>query len=117
MNEISLIRSVFILVAAIGSVTVSKKQFFGGIEGSQVVPLMIRGFAGTIAFITQIISLKNVALSIFQCITNSLPFMVALLAFFWLRERISLFEVFAMVACFSGILIVALDNSEQEDDN
>ena len=117
MNEISLIRSSFIMVAAIGAVSASKQQYFAGIEGSQVLPLMIRGFAGTIGFITLTISLKNVPLSIFQCITNSLPFMVALLAFLWLRERISLYEVFAMVACFSGILIVALDNSEQEDDN
>ena len=115
MNEISLIRSSFIMVAAIGAVTVSKQQFFSSIAGDQVVPLVIRGFAGTIAFITLTLSLKNVPLSIFQCITNSLPFMVALLVFVWLRERISICELFAMVACFSGIVIVALNNSESED--
>ena len=40
--------------------------------------------------------------------------MNAVLAFVWLRETITVFELMAMLCCFGGITIVAL--SKEEDD-
>ena len=40
--------------------------------------------------------------------------MIALIVFIWLRERITKFEGFAMVCCFAGIAIVAMNHDEKE---
>ena len=42
--------------------------------------------------------------------------MIALIVFIWLRERITKFEFFAMVCCFAGIAIVAMNHDSKEQD-
>ena len=69
--------------------------------------MVVRGLAGTIAFITMTMAAKLIPLSILQSILNSLPFMIVILAFVWLRETITVFEFVAMCCCFGGIIIVA----------
>ena len=40
--------------------------------------------------------------------------MIAILVFCWLRESITKFELGAMCFCFGGIILVAMDHSQQE---
>ena len=40
--------------------------------------------------------------------------MIAILVFCWLRESITKFELGAMCVCFGGIILVAMDHSQQE---
>lgn len=48
---------------------------------------------------------------------NAGPFFIALLACLWLKERITLFEVCAMVGAFSGIVMVGFSKNiaDQEE--
>ena len=42
--------------------------------------------------------------------------MIALIAFCWLRERITKFELFAMCCCLGGIVLVALNYEEAKEE-
>ena len=91
------------------TVKLAKQNYFSSIQKNQIIPLIIRGCAGTIAFVTITLSVARVPLSIFQVVQNCLPFLAGLLAFVFLGERISLFEFFAMCMCFCGIGIVGFN--------
>ena len=80
------------------------------------VPLILRCIFGAIAHITVSLALKNVPLTLYSILYNTLPFIIAILVFIWLRERISKFEFVAMCFCFGGIVLVILfaDDKEKE---
>ena len=46
---------------------------------------------------------------------NISPFLVAILACLWLKEKISLVEVFCMIGAFGGILLVSLTKPDEEE--
>ena len=77
-------------------------------------PLITRSIAGTISFFTISLAVKNLPLTLFQILYNTLPFMIAIIVFIWLCERITKFEFAAMCLCFSGIILVALYSQEPE---
>ena len=70
------------------------------------VPLILRCVFGAIAQITISFALKNMPLTLYSILYNTLPFIIAILVFIWLRERISKFELGSMCFCFAGILMV-----------
>ena len=78
------------------------------------VPLILRGIVGAIAHILISIALKNVPLTLYSILYNTLPFIIAIIVFIWLRERISKFEFVAMCFCFGGIILVILFAEEKE---
>ena len=78
------------------------------------VPLILRCIFGAIAHITVSLALKNVPLTLYSILYNTLPFIIAILVFIWLRERISKFEFVAMCFCFGGIVLVILFADEIE---
>ena len=80
------------------------------------VPLISRCIFGAIAHITVSLALKYVPLTLYSILYNTLPFIIAILVFIWLRERISKFEFVAMCFCFGGIVLVILfaDDKEKE---
>ena len=80
------------------------------------VPLILRCIFGAIAHITVSLALKYVPLTLYSILYNTLPFIIAILVFIWLRERISKFEFVAMCFCFGGIVLVILfaDDKEKE---
>ena len=77
-------------------------------------PLICRSIAGTISFFTVSLAVKNLPLTLYQILYNTLPFMIAIIVFIWLCERITKFEFAAMCLCFSGIILVALYSPETE---
>ena len=77
-------------------------------------PLICRSIAGTISFFTVSLAVKNLPLTLYQILYNTLPFMIAIIVFIWLCERITKFEFAAMCLCFSGIILVALYSQEPE---
>ena len=95
------------MIGAIIAVPLAKQQYYGSVKPDQIGPMVVRGLAGTISFITLALAVNRIPLSINQSIMNSMPFMVAILAFVWLREALTLFELVAMCCCFGGITIVA----------
>lgn len=92
----------------------SKEKYFARMEKKDWLPLICRSIAGTISFFTVSLAVKNLPLTLFQILYNTLPFMIAIIVFIWLCERISKFEFAAMCFCFSGIILVAIYAPEQE---
>jgi len=45
-----------------------------------------------------------------------MPFIAAMLAFVWLGEAITLYELVAMCCCFGGIAIVAVGEQSTSED-
>ena len=88
------------------------------VRRDQIVPLIVRCVSGTTCFIMVTITVKMIPITIFQIISNVAPFNSGLLAFVWLGERLSWFQIICMLICFSGIVLVTLskgDISEDED--
>ena len=81
------------------------------------IPLILKCVFGAIAHITVSLALKNVSLSLYSILVNTQPFMIAILVFIWLRERILKFEIVAMCLCFAGILMVIFFAEEKEPKN
>ena len=55
--------------------------------------------------------MQYVPLSVFFIIFNSNPFCTAILGYFWLGERLSVFEIISMVCAFSGIMVMSMAQS------
>ena len=73
-----------------------------------IIPLLIRSFCSTFSLITVTKTIKLIPLTIFQTISNLTPFISALLAYFWLKESLTPFQVISMFICFGGIIMVTL---------
>ena len=112
--EIGLFRSLIITISAFVAVKVSKEKYCANMEKKDWLPLILRCIAGTISFFTNSLAVKNIPLTLFQIIYNTLPFMIAIIVFIWLCERISKFEFAAMCFCFGGIILVAIYLPEPE---
>ena len=67
--------------------------------------------AGSIAFITVTETIHLIPLTIFEGIKNTTPFISGLLAYVWLGERLSMFQVIAMICCLGGITIVTVSDN------
>lgn len=67
------------------------------------------------AFLSMVFAAKFLPLSIFFVVLNATPFLIAIIACLWLKEIISMVEVFCMIGAFGGILLVALSKREDED--
>ena len=66
----------------------------------------MRCISGTLCFTLFVLAIKYLPLSIFFVVMNICPFLMALLACLWLREKITAVEVICMIGAFGGILIV-----------
>jgi len=54
-------------------------------------------------------------LSVFTVLFNSTPFFTAILAYFYLKEALSLVEVFAMIGSFGGICLLGFGKPSEDD--
>ena len=80
-----------------------------------MVPLAVRCITGALAFIAAIKVISMVPLTIFEVITKLTPFVIGLIAYVWLGERLGTFQIVAMCLCFVGIAIVALSANDDDE--
>ena len=106
--EFSFLRSLFNLVSSMLLVKSYDQHYFASIPSSLYGTLGMRCLIGTVGFASFAIAMKFIPLSVFFIIFNSNPFTTALLGYFWIRERISAFEVAAMVCAFMGIVMMSM---------
>lgn len=101
---------------------IAKQSLTADIDSSNRYILLTRCLSGSICFLCFVNAIKYIPLSIYFVVMNAGPFFIALLACLWLKERITLFEVCAMVGAFSGIVMVGFskniqDQQEASDDD
>jgi drug/metabolite transporter (DMT)-like permease len=78
--------------------------------------LIIRSIAGTICLVIFINALPLVPLGVLQTILQITPFWCSVLGWFMLGDRVSCFEVIAMVCSFAGIIMIISSKSENKDE-
>ena len=105
----------FIVIGGFIAAKVSKNHLCADMEKKNWLPLIIRSLTGTIAFFLVTVAVKNIPLTLCQILFNTLPFMIAILLFIWLRERITKCDFVAMCFCFGGIMIVAFYPPEAKE--
>ena len=113
--ELSLVRSASILLGAIISVHSSGQTYYKGIKRAQILPLLLRGICGFCAFAGAAMAVKLIPFSIHQIIQNLMPSIVAILACCFLHERITLYELVAIILCFIGVSIVAFGGQKKQE--
>ena len=70
--------------------------------------LFMRCVAGLTGFTCMVFSVKYLPIFISAIVFNTAPFWTAILGFFMLGNRISCFDLFMMIGCFTGITILSL---------
>ena len=78
--------------------------------------LIWRCVFGTICFLFFTIAIEYLPLSIFFIIFNLVPFVSAVIAYFWLREKLSRFEIAVMILALVGVIMCALSKHDTEQD-
>ena len=106
--EFSFLRSLFNLCGSSINVKMRGQRYFADIPRDLYFTLGLRCIIGTVGFACFAIAMQYVPLSVFFIIFNSNPFCTAILGYFWLGERISLFEIIAMVCSFTGIIVMSM---------
>ena len=114
--ELAFFRSAYNLAASTFYLQFTGAQLSDGFGSTTRWVLLMRCMSGTICFTMFVFAIKYLPLSIFFVLMNASPFLVALLACFWLHERLSLVEVFCMLGAFGGILLVGLSKRIDDDD-
>lgn len=106
--ELAFFRSFYNLVASSMYVAMGDSKLADGIHDSRRMVLFVRCLSGTICFITLTFAVKYLPLAIFFVTFNACPFLTAIMACLWLKELITLVEVFCMLGAFSGIILVGI---------
>ena len=91
-----------------------KETFFSSIPRRLRKAVYIRSFAESIGFCSLTYSVSLVPLGVFFVVFSSNIFTTAFLAFCWLKETFSRFEMFGMCFAFLGILIIGLSGGEHD---
>lgn len=113
--ELAFFRSFYNLVASSVYLSLSNAKLKEGLVESKRWVLLTRSISGTICFITLTFSVKYLPLAVFFVSFNACPFLVAIMACLWLRERITLVELICMVGAFGGILLVGFGKMAEEE--
>ena len=77
------------------------------VEQSQRKTLAFRSVMGTIGFSCFTFGVSLIPLVIFQIIFNMAPFWTYFLDWAILGESMSSFEIFALIACFGSVILIA----------
>ena len=84
-----------------------KEAFFSSIPRVLWRVVILRCICGTVVFLCAPAALFYVPLGICFVVFNASVFITALLAYFCLSERMSCFEIIAMIFAFGGILLLS----------
>ena len=103
--DMCLIRTLFLFV---GSLTLAKSlgaKFF--VEKKDRCALLSRCIAGTIGFTSITYGVAMVPLVVQQTLFNTAPFWASILGYFFNGERITSYEIMAMLISFGGVLMIS----------
>ena len=80
-----------------------------------VIPVMMRGVFTLAGQLFYFLAIKNLPMSTAIVIFNTMPFVTRCMGHLFLRERISWSDFIAMVVSYSGVAIIALNTSQDEE--
>jgi len=77
--------------------------------------LAARSFFGMAGSVLGVASLIFIPISLQTIIFQTNPFWSSLIAYFALKEAIGRLEIFGMIVCFAGVMIIATSSSPSGD--
>ena len=113
--EFAFFRSIINLASASFVVKYREKTtFFDSVPTELWPTMMIRCLAGTFNFLVYNSAAVYIPIGIHKIIMNMGVFMVAILAWVWLGERLICFEVIAMFVAFGGVALTSKGKDPQD---
>ena len=113
--EFAFFRSIINLASAAFVVKFKTKiGFFDSVPTELWPTLVIRCLAGTAGFIVYNAAIIYIPIGIFKIIMNMNLFMVAILAYCWLGEKLTCCETFAIFIAFGGVALTSRGEETQD---
>ena len=85
-----------------------EKPLFEGITRQEAKYLLLRSLCGSIGLIFVVLGMTTLTLTTFSILLNCSPFFTALLAYLWVGDKMTCYDIFAMIGSFCGIIVIAL---------
>ena len=115
--EFAFFRSIINLISAAYVVKLRHKTtFFESVPAELWPTLVVRCLAGTLGFLVYNASTVYIPIGIFKIIMNMNIYMVAILAWLWLGEKLTCFEVVAILVAFGGVALTGKHEDPSPDD-
>jgi len=114
--EFTFFRCCFILVASVLINMIWYSKNYSGISQRNYALLAIHAIASCICALTYNIATIYLPLSILFVIMMTNPFLIGILAVFWLNERMSFWEVVAMFISFIGVMILTFSGPKVDEE-
>jgi drug/metabolite transporter (DMT)-like permease len=99
------------LMVAFGTVTINKKHLLNDLPNEHRKIVLFRCILGLLGFTSIVYSIDNLPLFIVTTVFNTTPFWTGLIAFYFLGDTVSKFEIFFMAGSFTGVVALALAKS------
>ena len=112
--EFVFFRSVFNMISSAMLVKLTFKEQFNNVPRNLCSTMILRCFTATLMFISFATAPMFIPLGIFQTVQNTQTFITAFLSFMMLNEKISVFEIFAMVFAFGGVVMIGVSRVKED---
>ena len=93
---------------------VFKKTLYSSIPIRLRKVVLTRSIANTFALFTAFSAQKFIPMGIYQVVFSSNIFTTALMDFCLMSERLTLFEILAMISAFAGVMMISLSSDVEE---
>ncbi len=95
------------LIFLIGLMNRSSKSYLvDKVQKDMITPLIIRVMTGVLSFLCLYYAIKYLPIFLVSLILNTSPIFTSLLAFIFLRERVSKAEIFSLLMAFFGVYLL-----------
>ena len=75
--------------------------------------LLFRCIVGTSGYTIMVLAIMRIPIATFSILNNTAPFWAAILGYFIAGDQILKFEIFCMIGCFCGVLILTLEKDTE----
>ena len=111
--DFSFVRIFSNFIIAVLNVIRSRKHIIHDVPVHCRKVIIMRSITGVVGSTSAFYAFKVLPIFIVKIIFNTLPFWVSILEYFVLNERVSKFNLYCMVACFTGVVIIAHSKSSK----
>ena len=84
-----------------------KKHFINDMPRNMMFALFRRSLSGVSSFTCMVYAMSMIPLFISNIVFNTMPFWTSILLYFWLKEKVTKYDLICMFGCFVGVIIIA----------
>jgi drug/metabolite transporter (DMT)-like permease len=106
--DLCFIRSFTHFLISVLLVIKNKKHLTKDVPKQHRCYLFVRCIAGLLGFNSMVFALKVLNVFTTTVILNTVPFWTGILGYFILGDKVTKFEIFCMIGCFAGVVILAM---------